>query len=422
MTVTGTGVGIITVDSETSNTGKPHVTSIDGTTVNFSNKQSIADGVTITFSPQTFFGKVRQIESDTLLFLDEIVQRPYSGASIKKQSFVPDTARDFILAKVATDGSTAYSISEQYVATTGVQGPAGSDGLKQVQGYLYYEKTSNTGVAPSTPGSTTYTFSTGDIDGGSGATEVLALADTSATDKWTNSPRTQDVGSTSSFWTVRYTGGQSSASDSTCTVTYSSIVKQTAFTGVVTFSGGTFAEDGSNITTIDGANISTGTIAADRIKLSGSGALTIGSLTNDSNFITSAQAPVQSVNGSTGTVTITAGGLNISSSDVSGLADGATTSVADILAGNHTGTIGGTAASTVVSGAAAGATANQNTNAQIVATLFTASTSITAGRIKLTSGTTQFLSNDTTAIASSSIDIQSNASDGGPRIVIADSS
>ena len=408
MVVTGTGVGLITVDSENSNTGKPNVNDVDGATITFSNKQSIADGTTLTFTPVTYFGKVRQVESDTLLFLDEIVQKPYSGASINKQSFIPDTARDFILAKVATDGSTAYSISEQYVATTGVQGPSGSDGLKQVQGYLYYEKTSNTGVAPSTPGSTTYTFSTGDIDGGSGATEVLALADTSATDKWTNSPRTQDVGSTSSFWTVRYTGGQSSASDSTCTVTYSSIVKQTAFTGVVTFSSGTFSEDGSAITTIDGANIDTGTITANKIKLSGSGGLTIGSLTNDSGFITSGQAPVQSVNGSTGAVSITAAGLNIQSSNVAGLSDAATTTVSDIRDGTTATNVGLGGIST--------------TDAAIVATLFSASTSITAGRIKLTSDTTQFLDNDTSSVASSSIDIDSKSSNGGPRIVIADSS
>jgi len=150
--------------------------------------------------------------------------------------------------------------------TDGSPGSPGNNGLRQVQGYLYYEKTSNVGVAPSTPGSTTYTFSTGDIDGGSGATEVLALADTSATDKWTNSPRTQDVGSTSSFWTVRYSGGETSAGSSTCTVSYSTIVKQTAFTGVVTFSGRTtFQEDGSDIfdtTSIDGGNIQTGTIVA----------------------------------------------------------------------------------------------------------------------------------------------------------------
>ena len=436
-------------------------TQVTGSSTTFTSHFSPGDRIFLSSGTSLFMAKVTFVDSDTKLQIDRVSTRAYSGVTASKLSFVPNFIEDTILAKVVTDGSGNHTISEEFVVSAGVIGADGADGLKQVQGYLYYEKTSNTGVAPSTPGSTTYTFSTGDIDGGSGATEVLALADTSATDKWTNSPRTQDVGSTSSFWTVRYSGGQSAPTDATCTVTYSAIVKQTAFTGVVTFSGGTFSEDGSAITTIDGANIDTGTITANKIQLSDSGGLTIGSLTNDSNFITSAQAPVQSVNGSTGAVSITASGLNITSSEVSGLSDAATTSVSSILGGtftgNVTGTIGGTAANTVKSGAAAGATANQDstatilagnltgsvdgtavgtiksgaalgatanqsTNAQIVQTLFTASTSITAGRIKLTSGTTQFLSNDTTAIANNSIDIQSNSSDGGPRIVIADSS
>ena len=325
--------------------------------------------------------KVTFVDSNTKLQIDRVSTRAYSGVTVSKLSFVPDFIEDTILAKVVTYGSGNHTISEEFVVSAGVIGADGADGLKQVQGYLYYEKTSNTGVAPSTPGSTTYTFSTGDIDGGSGATEVLALADTSATDKWTNAPRTQDVGSTSSFWTVRYSGGQSASTDATCTVTYSAIVKQTAFTGVVTFGGGTFSEDGSAITTIDGANISTGTIAANRIKLSGSGALTIGSLTNDSSFITSAGAPVQSVNGSTGAVSITAAGLNITSSNVSGLSDAATTTIASIRAG------------TTASNVGLGSVTNANPAGQLTGA-FSAVTSITSGNIFIgaaSNATTNFI-------------------------------
>jgi len=300
---------------------------VTGSSTAFLTDYSVGDRFIINAAGTTrFFATVTNITSDTEMEIDNPVPRAYSGASIFKLSYKPDFVKDTILAKIVTTSGTVYSIDTVFAVTSGTQGPpgnTGSAGLKQVQGYLYYEKTSNTGVAPSTPGSTTYTFATGDIDGGSGATEVLALADTSATDKWTNAPRTQDVGSTSSFWTVRYTGGQSSSGDATCTVTYSSIVKQTAFTGVVTFSGGTFSEDGSSITTIDGANISTGTIAADRIKLSGSGALTIGSLTNDSGFITSSGAPVQSVAGSTGAVSaatiISAGNIIVQGDNISTL-------------------------------------------------------------------------------------------------------
>jgi len=138
-------------------------------------------------------------------------------------------------------------------------------GLRTVQGYLYYEKT--TSGAPSDPGTSTYTFSTGDIDGGSGATEVLGLSDTSAVDKWTNEPRTQDPTSSNTHYTIRYYGTESASNSSTVTVTYSDVVQYTNFSGVVTFSDGTFQEGGTDITTIDGGNIDTGTITANSLSV-----------------------------------------------------------------------------------------------------------------------------------------------------------
>ena len=332
------------------------------------------------------------------------------------------------LAAGSTIATRVITLTKALKGTDGVVGSDGDDGLRSVQGYLYYEKT--TSGAPSAPGSTTYRFATGDVDGGSGATEVLALDETSAVNKWTNEPRTQDP-TQNTHWTVRYFGTESSAGSSTCTVSYSTIVQYTNFSGVVTFSGGTFSEGGTPITTIDGGNIDTGTITADKIKLSGTGGLTIGSLTNDSNFITSAGAPVQSVNGSTGTVEITAAGLNITTSEVSGLSDAATTSVSSIRSGTTKSDVGlGNVDNTSAADIRAGTTASDVglgnvsnlTTAQVIQTLFTASTSVTAGRIKLTSGTTQFLSDSTTAVANNSIDIDSRSGNGGPRIVIADSS
>ena len=81
---------------------------------------------------------------------------------------------------------------------------------------------------------------------------------------------------------VRYFGTEASAGASTITVAYSNVVKQTRFTGVVTFSGGTTLTDGtssktpleagdlgsSGTTVIDGGRIDTGTIDADRISTS----------------------------------------------------------------------------------------------------------------------------------------------------------
>ena len=332
------------------------------------------------------------------------------------------------LAAGSTIATRVITLTKALKGTDGESGTSGADGLRSVQGYLYYEKT--TSGAPSAPGSTTYRFATGDVDGGSGATEVLALDETSAVNKWTNQPRTQDP-TQNTHWTVRYFGTESSAGSSTCTVSYSTIVQHTNFSGVVTFSGGTFSEGGTAITSIDGGNIETGTITANKLKLSGSGSLTIGSLTNDSNFITSAGAPVQSVNNSTGAVSITAAGLNITTSEVSGLSDAATTSVSSIRSGTTKSDVGlGNVDNTSAADIRAGTTASDVglgnvsnlTTAQVIQTLFTASTSVTAGRIKLTSGTTQFLSDSTTAVANNSIDIDSRSGNGGPRIVIADSS
>ena len=107
------------------------------------------------------------------------------------------------------------------------------------------------------------------------------------------------------------------------------------FSGLVTFSGTDLVQEGTSTaynpatvinagtTTIDGGRITTNTIEANRIKLSGSGALTIGSLTNDSNFITSSGAPVQSVAGATGAVSastiISAGNIIVSGDNISSL-------------------------------------------------------------------------------------------------------
>jgi hypothetical protein len=99
---------------------------------------------------------------------------------------------------------------------------------------------------------------------------------------------------------------------------------------------------GTDITTIDGGNIDTGTITADAINTS---SITLSTFSNSGTGYVNASgaaaaAPVQSVNGSTGTVSITAAGLNILSTDVSGLADSATETIANIRAGTTKANVG----------------------------------------------------------------------------------
>ena len=151
---------------------------------------------------------------------------------------------------IASNEWSGATISAQYV-----KGDEGDKGLRTIQGYLYYEKTGNQHAsAPPAPSGNTYTFSTGVVTGTGIGT---------GTNTWTNVPRPQapDAAETT-HWTVRYFGTEAAADSSTIGVSYSGVVQYTNFTGVVTFSGGTFKEGGTDITTIDGGNITTGRISS----------------------------------------------------------------------------------------------------------------------------------------------------------------
>ena len=147
-TVTGSGI-----------VGSCHVAAISGTSLTLSNQQTISNGVTLTFTPLSTFLKVRFVESDTLIFLDEITQRPYNEASYFKQSFIPDTNSDFILAKITTDGSTAYSLAEQFVTS------APADSPQFVKGNVYFQGWNGISALPGTPSASAFVFSTKSLTG-----------------------------------------------------------------------------------------------------------------------------------------------------------------------------------------------------------------------------------------------------------------
>ena len=153
----------------------------------------------------------------------------------------------------------------------GEDGATPANALKTIQGYLYYEKT--TSGDPADPSGNTYTFSTGLVSGGSGVTAVVTPVNT-ATNVWTNSPRTQDPTSSNDHYTIRYFGTQNSATSDEATVSYSAIVPYTNFDGVVTFSNGTFSSGDTTIngdnaaTTIDGGNITASSVTLDTMATS----------------------------------------------------------------------------------------------------------------------------------------------------------
>ena len=176
---------------------------------------------------------------------------------------------------------SAWSAPVIYAQRT--DGQVGPDGLRTIQGYLYYEKTSS--GAPGAPGGNTYTFSTGLVSGS-------GINDSGTTNCWKNTPRPQDPSSTNTQWTVRYFGIEASASSSTITVTYSSVVQYTNFTGVVTFSGGTFSQGGTNLSAsnVSGFGDSNFSGNANDLNVSNAGSFrnAIGAGTGNSNFSGSA--------------------------------------------------------------------------------------------------------------------------------------
>ena len=248
-------------------------------------------------------------------------------ATLDASTFDSNSTAKLIKATV-TEGGTTYTKIVPIGITKEGSSAAGDDGLRTIQGYLYYEKSSSPNSAPSAPSGNTYTFSTGVVTG-----TGISTATNQPNDVWLNSFNTANATSANVHYTVRYYGTESSAGSNTISVAYSNVVQHTSFTGV-TFSGGTFATvGGSNITTIDGANIDTGTITADRIKLSGTGSLAITSLAG--------ALPIgQGGTGSTSTsglvTVLNAAGLTLTSS----LSDSATETIANIRSGTTKGDVG----------------------------------------------------------------------------------
>jgi len=252
-----------------------------------------------------------------------------SSATVDASSASSSTSPKLLKVTITDTGETFTRQVPIGIITSG-SGSAGAAGLRTIQGYLFYEKTgASASTAPSAPSGNTYTIGTGIVTG-----TGISTATNQPNDIWLNSSNTQDVTGDSVFWTVRYYGTESSAGSSTISVAYSNVVKSINFDGVVTFTGGTFKQsDGTNITTIDGGNIDTGSITADRIKLSGSGSLAITSL---AGALPVDQGGTGATNAA-GLVTIlNAAGLTLTSS----LADGATTSVADIRSGTDADDVG----------------------------------------------------------------------------------
>jgi hypothetical protein len=365
-----------------------------------------------------FMARVTNIDSDTSLELDAVVPRAYSGTSIFKQSFKPDITRDTIMAKVVTSSGTVYSFEIIYSLTAGVVGADGANGPKTLTHFVYHQASSSS--QPSTPSASSFTFSTNSFAG--------------LTSGWAITPPTFAAGNANKYWYSYFVAEENTAGGDTASgsnLTFQASVQGIGFSGLVTFtSGSSGAITGynpatiinANTTTIDGGKITTGSITAAEIQA--------GEISLAGNLVTGTLPASLGGTGLTSITTLTNSGISINASgQLSGAGGGAVTasglgantdSTSTILGGNLTGSVNGTAAGTVASGAAAGATANQDSTASIRAgtTLGNISgTTLSAGKIKLTSST--FSLDTGSTISSNAILIEANSSSGA-RIIIAD--
>jgi predicted phage tail protein len=347
---------------------------IDGTSTTFTSDFASGDLVKLDngTAAQATYARVQSIESDTLMFIDLVSQQAYSGDDIYKQSYKPDISKDSIIAKVTTSSGTVYSINVIYGITAGVTGADGANGPKTLTHFVYFQTSSAS--APATPSATSYTFSTNSFSG--------------LTSGWATTPPTFAAGNANKYWYSYFTAEENTAGGDTASgsnLTFQASVQGIGFSGLVTFTGNNISDGSStynpatvinsNVTTIDGGKITTGTLTAAAINTSSitlstfsnsatgyvntsgaaaaapvqsvggnTGAVTVAQLSsaglylssNPSGYVNTSQAsaaaPVQSVGGYTGTVSVanlSAAGLTLTSS----LGDAATTSVADIRSG-----------------------------------------------------------------------------------------
>ena len=294
-------------------------------------------------------------------------------------------------------------------------GVAGEDGPKSVVSFVYHQASASS--APTKPSATNYNISNNTFSG--------------LTSGWATTPPTFAAGNTNKYWYSYYRATEDTAGGNTASgsnLVFQNSLQGIGFTGLVTFTSGTAISDGSGnglsfgangTTTIDGGKITTGTVAAARITISGKN---ISDLTNNSGFTTFDASDVQNavtnnvtvIDGAkitTGTILANrlklsgSGGITIGSfTNDSGFTNDSTANSAATAASNAQGTANTantaagnaqTTANSKTTPAAAAAAANAAAKtAGTVGGWAINSTAITSGNITLNNSTNQILITD----------------------------
>jgi hypothetical protein len=253
---------------------------------------------------------------------------------------------------------------------------------------------------------------------------------TNLTSGWSTTPPTFAAGNSNKYWYSYFRAQENTAGGNTSSgsnLVFQDSQQGIGFSGLVTFTSGKTLSNGSttatmieksevashiggaDTTTIDGGVINTNSITANRLKLSSTGAITIGTFTNDSGFTndsTANAAATAAANAQTtadgkitagsaaadvnaGSVSINANRISLTKGDI-GLGNVGNTSVADIRSGTTAANVGlGNVSNTSLADVRAGVTAS-NVGLGSVSNLTPANqlitgfnTTITAGSLKV---------------------------------------
>ena len=131
------------------------------------------------------------------------------------------------------------------IVSIGINGSSGPDGTRSASGFVYYALATNT--APAAPTLSGFNFTTGTFS--------------TISANWSTTFTAPSATSTTQFWAVRYAVSEATFGG-TQTVTVSTVFNWTNFNGLVTF---TNLATNTGTTFIDGGNINTNSLNADRI-------------------------------------------------------------------------------------------------------------------------------------------------------------
>ena len=205
----------------------------------------VASSITYTFSTQGISGSLGNW-STTASSVTASNQYLWKTSAVASSTSTSDAiantefAAPVIIAHFGTNG------------LPGGPGPDGDPGLRRAEGYLYYQSAGT----PATTPSGSYTWSTGNVSGtniGTGSTQ------------WYTTPPQMGAGTQSQYYVRRWRAIETTFNSSSVSLTIDASRLGHNFAGVVTFSSGDFLQNGSSITTIDGGNISTGTLTLSKL-------------------------------------------------------------------------------------------------------------------------------------------------------------